>query len=59
MTIDSFSETDKEEKEEKITQHDKNVHETTCLTLSVPTPQNGQTHSNKSLAIADKFFICV
>ena len=26
------------------------------LTLSVPTPQNGQTHSNYSSAVADKLF---
>ena len=26
------------------------------LTLSAPTPQNGQTHSNNSSAIADKLF---
>ena len=24
------------------------------LTLKVPTPQNGQTHSNKSLAVAER-----
>ena len=29
------------------------------LTLSVPTPQNGQTHCNNSLAVAYKLFECV
>ena len=29
------------------------------LTLSVPTTQNGQTHSNNSLATADELFECV
>ena len=30
-----------------------------ALTLYVPTPQNGQTHSNNSSAIADELFECV
>ena len=30
-----------------------------CLTLSVPTPQNGQTNSNNSSATADELFECV
>ena len=29
------------------------------LNLQVPTPQNDQTHSNNSPAIANKFFDCV
>ena len=29
------------------------------LTLQAPTPQNGQTHSNKSSATADDLFECV
>ena len=29
------------------------------LTLSAPTPQNDQTHSNNSLAKADELFECV
>ena len=29
------------------------------LTLEGPTPQNGQTHSNDLLAVADKLFECV
>ena len=29
------------------------------LTLSVPTSQNGQTHSNNSSAVADELFECV
>ena len=30
-----------------------------CLTLSAPTPQNGQTHSNNSSATADKLYECI
>ena len=29
------------------------------LTLKAPTPQNGQRHSNNSLAVADEYFECV
>ena len=29
------------------------------LTLQAPTPQNDQTHSNYSSAIADEWFECV
>ena len=29
------------------------------LTFYVPTPKNGQTHSNNSLAVADELFECV
>ena len=29
------------------------------LTLGGPTPQNGQTHSNDLLGVADKVFECV
>ena len=29
------------------------------LTLSAPTPQNGQIHSSNSLATADELFECV
>ena len=32
---------------------------TTFLTLSAPTLQNGQTHSNNSSAVADELFECV
>ena len=30
-----------------------------CLTLQAPTPQNSQTHSNNSSAVADDSFECV
>ena len=36
-----------------------NFTEMLFLTLQVPTPQNGQTHPNNSLEIADKLFECV
>ena len=29
------------------------------LTLRAPTPQNGQTHSNNSSALADELFECI
>ena len=32
---------------------------TQILTLSAPTPQNGQIHSNNSSAVADELFDCV
>ena len=39
--------------------HRHNFLESCPLTLQAPTPENGQTHSNKSSAVADKLFECV
>ena len=35
------------------------LHQNFVLFLSAPTPQNDQTHSNNSSAIADELFECV
>ena len=38
---------------------DAGVRPAILLTLLAPTQQNGQTHSNTSLAFADEWFECV
>ena len=35
------------------------LHQGSLLNLNVPASQNGQTHSNNSLATADELFECV